>query len=138
MAWQEKLFGIFAQRVLDIGCPLMDGLSPEFPMPNSRHTEVRHDEVEQAMKGTGHIVAEGTESGVGVVTTTDLKRVLIVGHLEYEPFTLDKEYHRDLSKGLPIQKPVHYYTPSGDVDYSWCEASHNFYRNWVRKACAEQ
>lgn len=131
----EKRFGIFLQDVIVPGCPLTEGLTPSFPMPHSRHTEVRFDEVERALGGQGHVVAMGSESGVGLVVTDDLRRVFAVGHLEYEPLTLHHEYHRDLAKHLPIHAPEHYYLSSGEVDYSWRDAAHRFYSNWAVKAC---
>lgn len=132
----EKRFGIFKQDIIVPSCPLAEGLMPSFPMPHSRHTEVRQDEVERALGGLGHVIAIGRESGVGLVVTDDLHQVFVVGHLEYEPFTLHNEYHRDLAKHLPIHAPEHYYLPSGEVDYSWRDAAYRFYSNWVVKACA--
>lgn len=127
-----KCFGIFAQTV---HCPdsfLMESLTPAFAMPNSRHTEVRRaDILAHASEGL-QLVADSPESGVGVVATTDGSRTFIVGHLEYEPYTLDKEYRRDLAKGLPIQSPLHYYNKEHEVDFVWHEAAVRFYRNWVR------
>ena len=106
-------------------------------MPNSRHTEVRKDEVLEKLGADACIVAESEESGVGIVATMDLKRTFIVGHLEYEPMTLHNEYHRDLNKHLPIQAPLHYYQSDGSVDYSWSTAAIRFYANWVGLSFAE-
>ena len=128
----EKRFGIFAQTVR-IPSPLMEGLSPAFPMPNSRHTEVRAADLQRYP--TLRILADSPESGVGVVASTDHRRVFIVGHLEYEPLTLDKEYRRDLSRQLPIHQPEHYYRhdePAAGVNYVWQEAAVRFYGNWLR------
>ena len=130
-ALPAKKFGVFYQKVLEPQLQLMDGLSPAFPMPNSRHTEVRKDEVLEKLGADACIVAESEESGVGIVATMDLKRTFIVGHLEYEPITLHNEYHRDLDKHLPIQAPLHYYQSDGSVDYSWSTAAIRFYANWI-------
>ena len=130
-ALPSKMFGIFRQCVLRADSPLMSGLLPDFPMPNSRHTEVRRAEIAGHAAEGLHIVAESEESGVGVVATDNLKRTFIVGHLEYEPYTLHNEYHRDLAKQLPIHEPVHYYKADGSVDYSWESAALRFYTNWL-------
>lgn len=130
-ALPEKMFGIFPQQVLEPSSPLMDGLTPSFLMPNSRHTEVRETDIAEHVADGLHIIASSQESGVGVVATTDLRKVFIVGHLEYEPLTLHNEYHRDLAKNLPIQAPVHYYCPDGTVDYSWHKDAVQFYANWL-------
>lgn len=129
----EKRFGIFPQRVTAQAAHLLDGLYPSFLMPNSRHTEVTHAEVEAAIGAKARIVAEGEESGVGIVAEPDLKSVFVVGHLEYEPLTLDKEYRRDLAKHLPIHAPEHYYAHDGSVPHSWKADALRFYYNWMSK-----
>ena len=127
----EKRFGIFFQNVLDSQLPLLRGLAPAFLMPNSRHTEVRRAD----FQGSGaRIVAESAESGVGVAVGGDGREVFVVGHLEYEPLTLDKEYRRDLAKGLPIHLPEHYYAnddPAAGVAHTWKSAAIRFYGNWL-------
>lgn len=128
----HKMFGVFTQQVL---CPesfLMRGLQPSFKMPNSRHTEVRAEEI--AEKAGSHLlmIAASDESGVGVVASKDGRRTFIVGHLEYAADTLDREYHRDLDKHLPIQPPRNYYKKDGSVDFSWQTPAVSFYRNWLQ------
>ena len=47
---------------------------------------------------------------------------------------LDKEYKRDLSKGLKIEMPKNYYynnTPDNDPIFSWEENGNTLYSNWV-------
>ena len=128
----EKMFGIFPQRVVKPESPLMKNLSPRFPMPNSRHTEVRLCDMKQAFSQCGlELLAESEESGVGVLASADIRRTFIVGHLEYEPYTLHREYHRDLNKNLPIHAPEHYYNETGDVIYAWEAAAKHFYNNWL-------
>lgn len=128
-----KMFGIFPQRVLDVSSPVLKGLPSPFPMPNSRHTEVRRGDIERAGLS---IVAESSESGVGVVSSPDGRRVFIVGHLEYGAETLQNEYLRDCAKGLPILPPRHYYddeeNPSAGIDFSWQTAARQFYANWLK------
>lgn len=127
-----KKFGIFQQKVLFKNTYILKGLSDFFPMPNSRHTEVRRTEIEpHDLK----IIAESEESGVGIVTSADEKsEIFIVGHLEYEPNTLHNEYMRDLGKGLPISAPLHYYLHDKSeegVDFSWEKTAKTFYHNWL-------
>ena len=126
-----KCFGIFSQDVLDDKCPLMRGLSPAFFMPNSRHTEVRRSDFSAPQL---QIVAESQESGVGVAYDAAHRSTFIVGHLEYEPHTLENEYKRDLAKGLSILPPQHYYEaddPNGRILWQWKEHARQFYRNWL-------
>lgn len=127
----EKMFGVFSQKVLNADNPLMHELTPAFLMPNSRHTEVRLvDVLSMAEKGLVTL-AVSEESGVGIMATADCKRVFVVGHLEYNAHTLDDEYRRDLSKKLPIKRPLHYYDEDGEICYSWQNDAVTFYRNWV-------
>ena len=94
-----KKFGVFIQKKLAGDAPILRHLPENFPMPNSRHTEVQRKDIERHPL---HIVAESEESGVGIVTSADgTQQIFIVGHLEYEPKTLHNEYQRDLSKDSP-------------------------------------
>ena len=130
-ALPEKRFGIFAQTVR-LASPLMEGLSPAFPMPNSRHTEVRRNDF--PADSELQILCESEESGIGAAFSEKNNATFIVGHLEYEPFTLHNEYLRDLAKGLPIQPPLHYYIgapEAGRPDYAWHSAAVRFYANWL-------
>jgi homoserine O-succinyltransferase len=60
--------------------------------------------------------------------------VYVTGHLEYDPLTLDREYRRDLAKGLAIAPPVNYY-PDDDPTMSpvvrWRAHAHLFFSNWL-------
>lgn len=127
-----KKFGVFIQKKLAGDAPILRHLPENFPMPNSRHTEVQRKDIERHPL---HIVAESEESGVGIVTSADgTQQIFIVGHLEYEPKTLHNEYQRDLSKGLPIAPPLHYYhhdKPQEGIDFSWQKTAATFYSNWL-------
>lgn len=127
----EKMFGVFEQHVLKASSPLMNGLTPFFKMPNSRHTEVRMNDIAAHASEGLQLLASSQKSGVGVVATADSRKVFIVGHLEYAPNTLHNEYHRDLAKMLPINPPVNYYRADGTVDYSWRDDAVKFYTNWL-------
>lgn len=128
----EKKFGIYQQKKCRTDVPLLRDMPNPFPMPTSRHTEVK---IEDFPTDTDlQIVAESDESGFAMAIANGGKEIYTVGHLEYEPMTLDKEYRRDLAKGLPIASPVHYYKEDGDetaVDFSWEQPAKQFYRNWL-------
>lgn len=127
-----KCFGIFDQKVLRPDSPLMQGLTPTFRMPNSRHTEVRLDEVKAQATAGLDLIALSPEAGVGVMASHDTSRTFVTGHLEYEPYTLEKEYRRDQRKNLPIDAPVNYYKEdSQEVDFSWKRDAEQFYANWM-------
>ena len=128
----RKMFGIFEQKVLHPESAAMRGLAPAFPMPNSRHTEMRRADFPAA--GELQILCESEESGIGAAYSEKHSATFIVGHLEYEPFTLHNEYRRDLAKGLPIQPPLHYYIGAPEAarpGYTWHAAAVRFYANWL-------
>ena len=130
-ALPAKMFGIFPQRILDPASPLLRGLPDPFPMPNSRHTEVRATDFRDLPV---RIIAQSEESGVGIASTPSCHQVFIVGHFEYAAETLQNEFLRDRSKGLPIAPPRHYYQdddPHREVCFSWRDAARTFYGNWL-------
>lgn len=129
-ALAEKCFGIFQQEVLLPGHPLLNELPSVFPMPHSRHTAVDFEDLPDRCL----VLSAGLDTGVSLVVDETLRRVMVIGHLEYAAGTLDREYHRDLSRNLPIQLPEYYYhndDPAQGVDFSWTAAAQTFYRNWA-------
>lgn len=125
-----KMFGVFSQSVYCSEHLLMKDLGKEFPMPHSRHTEVLHAELPPNVQ----VLAGGGKSQMGILVDDARRQVFAIGHLEYEPFTLDGEYRRDLSKGLPIQLPENYYhndNPDCGIIFSWRTAALQFYKNWL-------
>lgn len=126
----HKMFGIFPQTVLQATHPLVKGLGPSFPMPHSRHTEVRRQDLPPEVA----VLAGGGKSGLGLLADDALRQVFAIGHLEYAPLTLDIEYRRDLDRNLPIALPEHYYhndRPELGVSFSWQQAALQFYNNWA-------
>lgn len=130
-ALPAKCFGIFRQRNLCPGHPLMRLMGEMFNMPNSRHTTIRREDVLALDAGGLRLLADSSESGPGIVGTDDGRHAFVLGHFEYGPQTLDNEYRRDLSRGLSIAPPRHYYDKAGNVAYSWREAARTFYKSWV-------
>lgn len=55
------------------------------------------------------VLAESDEAGVFLAMTKDGRQIFVMGHPEYDRMTLDEEYKRDKSKGLPIEIPCNYY-----------------------------
>ena len=58
----------------------------------------------------------------------------MTGHSEYSPLTLDTEYRRDLSKGLPIDMPRNYYVdddPDKGVLVRWRAHANLLFSNWL-------
>lgn len=128
----EKLFGIYEHRVLNRKIPLVRGFDDYFMAPHSRHTTVPAEAIHQCGELT--VLAESEEAGVFLAYANNGKQIFIMGHPEYDRVTLDKEYHRDLDKGLPISVPKNYY-PNDDAsvrpNLQWRSHSNNLYTNWI-------
>lgn len=128
----DKKFGVFSHIIDDKSSCLMNGFIDGFKAPHSRHTTVEKCEIQKHPELT--IVSESGEAGVFIVENKKAHQVFVTGHLEYAQDTLDKEYKRDLSKGLKIEMPKHYYIedkPNNGPDFCWKENGDRFYSNWV-------
>ncbi|MCF0180116.1 MAG: homoserine O-succinyltransferase [Bacteroidales bacterium] len=128
----EKMFGIFKHHSMIENSPIFRGFDDVFYVPHSRHTEVRSEDIEKVDELT--IMAESWESGVYMVMARDGREIFVTGHSEYAPDTLDTEYKRDLSKGLPIKPPVNYYKdndPNQEIIVRWRSTANLFFSNWL-------
>lgn len=128
----KKMFGIFDQRALDPQLPIFRGFDDVFHMPQSRHTEVRKEDIER-VEGL-RIIAESDESGVGVVMARGGREFFITGHLEYAANTLDNEYKRDRGVRADVGMPLNYYrdnNPDMPPVVTWRSAGNLLYSNWI-------
>jgi homoserine O-succinyltransferase len=131
-ALPQKLFGIFPHRINERYTTLFQGFDDEFLAPQSRHTSCDRDAIAAcpALK----IQSETEETGVFIATAREGREIYVTGHLEYDPLTLDREYRRDLGKGLPITIPRNYYPgddPSKAPLVRWRAHAHLFFSNWL-------
>lgn len=128
----KKMFGVYKHKVKNRKIPLVRGFDDYFYAPHSRHTEVRREDILAHEELT--ILAESEEAGVFLVINQDGSRIFVMGHPEYDRLTLDNEYKRDLSKGLPIEIPVNYY-PDDDSSQrpmlQWRSHGNIMYANWL-------
>lgn len=128
----EKMFGIFAHRLLRPELPLFTGFDEFFYVPHSRHTEIRREDV--VREGRVELLAESDDSGVYIMTERGTRDFFITGHSEYALGTLDGEYRRDLAKGLPIGIPHNYYTnddPQLPPVNRWRSHAEKLFNNWI-------
>ena len=103
----RKLFGVYEHRVLKPSSPLFRGFDDVFCAPHSRYTEVWEKDIRAAPEL--ELLATSSEAGVYAVKTEDSSQFFIMGHPEYDPDTLAREYRRDIDKGLDIAVPAHYF-----------------------------
>ena len=128
----KKLSGIYKHLVLLRREPLVRGFDDIFYAPHSRYTEVAKEEIKACKELK--ILAESEEAGVFLCMTHDGRQVFVMGHPEYDRVTLDKEYRRDVDKGLEIAVPKNYYPnddPKNRPLLMWRAHANALYTNWI-------
>ena len=128
----KKLFGVYEHRVLKPSSPLFRGFDDVFFAPNSRYTEVWAEDILQ--RPELELIADSDAAGVFAVKTQDSRRFYIMGHPEYDPDTLAREYWRDVDKGLSIDVPANYFPqddPTCPPIVCWRSAGQLLYTNWL-------
>lgn len=130
----KKMFGIFEHHVVDgfQHLPIFRGFDDVFYVPHSRHTEVRREDIDKCDEL--QVISESDESGVHIVMARSGREIFVTGHSEYSPYTLDGEYRRDLSKGLPIEMPKNYYRnndPEQGPLVRWRSTANLLFSNWL-------
>ena len=109
----KKLFGVYDHNLnQEKQYRLMQGFIDRFPMPVSRYTENKEDEIKQAGL---EILAFSSSSGVGMVRCPITKDLFILNHLEYDAITLKDEFLRDKSQNTQIDIPANYF-PNDDIN----------------------
>ncbi|MDD3491161.1 MAG: homoserine O-succinyltransferase [Paludibacter sp.] len=127
-----KMFGVFEHRLFDPQNPIFRGFDDIFYVPHSRHTEIRAEDIRKNPDLT--LLSESPESGVYMVMARNGREFYITGHSEYSPLTLDTEYKRDISKGLPINMPQNYYrdnNPENEPLVRWRSHANLLFTNWL-------
>jgi homoserine O-succinyltransferase len=130
----KKLFGVFPHGISERErhTPLFRGFDDVFLAPQSRHTEC--DRKAAAACPELFIDSRTEETGLFIATARECREIYVTGHLEYDPFTLDREYKRDLSRNLPIEIPKNYYPgddPAREPVVRWRAHAHLFFANWL-------
>lgn len=132
MTLDKKMFGIFEHRVMKRKVPFVRGFDDIFYAPHSRYTTVSRENILSHEELV--ILAESEEAGVFIVMARDGKQIFVMGHPEYDRISLDKEYKRDINKGLTIDLPKNYY-PSDQPDLTpnlvWRAHANAMYTNWL-------
>lgn len=83
--------------------------------------------------GALRILAESDEAGPFLMSTENGRQIFVIGHPEYDKYTLDAEYKRDVAKGLPIAVPkttTPTMTPASRR-LRWRAHAHLLYENWL-------
>ena len=128
----KKLFGVFPHKANYKQSMLLRGFDDEFMVPHSRHTTVLSEDVKKVKELK--ILASSKEAGIYAISTKKGKQIFITGHSEYDANTLNNEYQRDVSLGLPIDIPKNYFPgddPSKPPKVTWRGHSNLLYSNWL-------
>lgn len=131
----EKIFGVFAHRPNKEslnGITLLRGFDDEFYAPHSRHTDIKREDIVKVPEL--EILSESDEAGVYIAASKDGRQIFVTGHSEYDLDTLNKEYVRDVEKGLPIALPKNYFLnddPSQKPVQRWSSHANLLFSNWL-------
>ena len=127
----EKLFGIFAHKKRVKYDKLLKGTDDIFYMPHSRHTSIREQDIIDCKQLV--LVASSEKAGASVIRSKDDKFIFLTGHIEYDRDTLEKEYLRDVERGLNIKPPENYYVDKvgGKINMCWASTANLIYMNWL-------
>ena len=126
----EKIFGVYKHKKAVVYETLLNGIDDVFYVPQSRHTYNPEDELLNCKKLIP--LAYSNDLGVTMLKSKDNKQVFVLGHLEYDKYTLKSEYDRDVKLGLPIKEPINYFnSDKSDVDVLWRSTANILYSNWL-------
>ena len=128
----KKMFGVFQHSLSRKDIDLFRGFDDVFYVPHSRHTEIKREDIEKVSEL--EILSESEEAGVYLVIAKGGRQIFATGHSEYDALTLQSEYIRDISAGLPIEIPKHYFpedNPKKTPIVKWRSHSNLLYLNWL-------
>ena len=126
-----KLFGVYDHRLAPVSGRLMNGFTDRFPMPISRYTMNRTDDIKAAGLD---VLADAVGCGAGMVRDPKKGDLFVFNHLEYDATTLADEYHRDVAEGLATVMPENYF-PDDDPGQApinnWRPFAFLLISNWI-------
>ncbi|MCR4712664.1 MAG: homoserine O-succinyltransferase, partial [Clostridia bacterium] len=128
----KKLSGVYAHTLEYKTGMLFRGFDDLFYVPHSRNTEVRREDVEACPELK--VICTSEKAGLFAVKSVDDRQIFIMGHSEYDPDTLKKEYERDVRAGIDPEIPEHYFPnddPSKPPLVTWRSCANLLYSNWL-------
>ena len=129
---EKKLFGVYPHTADYKRSILLRGFDDIFWVPHSRHTTIHREDIEK-VSGL-KILASSKEAGVYALMNKEGRQIFVTGHSEYDPETLQNEYLRDKSQGLPIDVPENYYPNDDDTQpplVRWRGHGNLLFSNWL-------
>lgn len=128
----KKVFGVFEHKKKHETAMLLNGFDDIFYVPHSRHTEVKSEDIKRVKDLL--VLAEAEDAGIHIASTDDYSKIFIMGHAEYDPFTLKNEYDRDIKSGKEINVPINYYkddNPKNEPIVKWRSHANLIFKNWI-------
>ena len=128
----KKLSGVYKHTLEYKTGMLFRGFDDEFYVPHSRNTTV--DEKAVFNHPELKVIATSPEAGIFACKTNDDKHIFIMGHSEYDPDTLKKEYDRDVLAGINPEIPCNYFpddNPAKSPRVIWRSCANLLYSNWL-------
>lgn len=128
----EKLSGVYLHKKERKNSILLRGFDDSFYAPHSRNTACRREDIEACPELK--ILASGEKAGVYAVSNHGGSQIFIMGHSEYDPDTLKKEYLRDRAQGLSPKVPENYFPDDDDTKEPvvvWRGHANLLYSNWL-------
>ena len=90
----DKIWGVFAHRVVDNTHPLVNDVNTRFDVPHSRWNAITRQQFDAAGL---RVLVESDTAGVHLATSADgLRLVFSQGHPEYDTISLLKEFKREV------------------------------------------
>src|SRR5262249_29622706 len=128
----RKVSGVFRHRLANPESRLVRGFDAAFPVPVSRHTEVRASDL-PARPGLS-VLADSPEAGLCLIEDREKRAVYMFNHLEYDAGTLRDEFLRDRKTDPGVSIPANYFPdddPARPVANVWRPSAHLLYGNWL-------
>lgn len=127
----NKLSGLYEHYILH-ETNLVKGFDDIFFIPQSRYCSLIENDIMTCDDLI--LTSKSNDAGVYIVESRDGSKIFLTGHAEYDVLTLDKEYRRDINKGLDILPPKNYYkddNPDNAPIYKWHSHATLLYHNWI-------
>ena len=95
------MFGVFEHRVVRPANPLVRGFDEIFYAPHSRWAGLNRADIDAAPEL--RMLAESDVAGPMLLSTESGRQIFVIGHPEYDKYTLDAEYPSVQAGGQSFQ-----------------------------------
>lgn len=127
---KEKIFGVFNHEIL-VKSSYLKGLDNNFKAPHSRYSYIKEEDIKKIKDIK---IISKSSSGEVFALEDKFNNLFILGHMEYEEYTLKKEYLRDRERGISPSIPKDYFVDDDinkGVNYSWDRTKKTIFKNWL-------